>query len=36
MSARLTVPATSQCTFSNVTQKIVARKRKRVTLTPGS
>ena len=34
MSARLTVPATFQCTFSNVTQKIVARNRKRVILTP--
>ena len=28
-SARETAPATFQCTFSNVTEKIVARKRKR-------
>jgi hypothetical protein len=36
MSARLTVPAKLQCTFSKVTQKIVARKRNRVTLTSSS
>ena len=33
MSARPTVPAKFQCTFSKVTQKIVARNRKRVTFT---
>ena len=32
MSARLTLPATFQWTFSNVTQKIVAKNRKRVIL----
>src|SRR5262245_19140879 len=30
MSARLTVPATFQCTFSKVTLKTAAKKRKRV------
>ena len=30
-SASVSVPPTDQCTFSNVTEKTVARKRKRVT-----